>query len=220
MKGSKPPIVHRERYPAEIQQFEQILRQQGYQRIVGIDEAGRGALAGPVVAAAVILPINCQISGVTDSKQLTPKKRAELFDEIHRTAVAVGVGRVENKEIDQINILQATMAAMAQAVAQITPAPDYVLVDGTHLPKTSLPRSHRDSEQPAKAIPKGDTLIQSIAAASIIAKVTRDRLMIELDKTYPGYGFQVHKGYGTLQHRQAIAQLGPCPIHRRSFKLQ
>ena len=211
MKGSKPSIAHREKYPAEIQQFEQTLRQQGYQRIAGIDEAGRGALAGPVVAAAVILPFNCQISGVTDSKQLTPKRRAGLFDEICRTAVAVGVGCVDNKEIDQINILQATMAAMAQAIVQITPAPDYALVDGTHLPKISLP---------AKAIPKGDTLVQSIAAASIIAKVTRDRLMIELDETYPGYGFQVHKGYGTLLHRQAIAQLGPCSIHRHSFKLQ
>ena len=211
MKGGKPPITHRRNYPAEIQQFEQALRQQGYQRIAGIDEAGRGALAGPVVAAAVILPINCQISGVTDSKQLTPKKRAELFDEIHRIAVAVGVGRVDNEEIDRINILQATMGAMAQAIAQITPAPDYVLVDGTHLPEIPLS---------AKAIPKGDTLVQSIAAASIIAKVTRDRLMIEFNETYPGYGFQSHKGYGTLLHRQAIAQLGPCPIHRRSFKLQ
>ena len=211
MKGDEPLIAHRENYLAEIQQFEQTLRQQDYQRIAGIDEAGRGALAGPVVAAAVILPISCQISGVTDSKRLTPKRRAELFDDIHRTAVAVGVGRVGNEEIDRINILQATMGAMAQAIAQITPAPDYVLVDGTHLPETALP---------AKAIPKGDTLVQSIAAASIIAKVTRDRLMIELDETYPGYGFQVHKGYGTLLHRQAIAQLGPCPIHRRSFKLQ
>ena len=212
MKGGKPPITHRgNNYPAEIQQFEQTLRQQGYQRIAGIDEAGRGALAGPVVAAAVVLPINCQISGVTDSKQLTPKRRTELFDDIHRAAVAVGVGRVGNEEIDRINILQATMGAMAQAIAQITPAPDYVLVDGTHLPEIFLP---------AEAIPKGDTLIQSIAAASIIAKVARDRLMIELDETYPGYGFQVHKGYGTLLHRQAIAQLGPCPIHRRSFKLQ
>ncbi len=211
MKGGKPPITHRGNYPAEIQQFEQTLRQQGYQRIAGIDEAGRGALAGPVVAAAVVLPINCQISGVTDSKQLTPKRRAELFDEIYRTAVAVGVGRVDNEEIDRINILQATMGAMAQAITQITPAPDYALVDGTHLPEISLL---------AEAIPKGDTLIQSIAAASIIAKVTRDRLMIALDETYPGYGFPVHKGYGTLLHRQAIAQLGPCPIHRRSFKLQ
>ena len=211
MRKGKPPIGNRRNYPAEIQQFEQTLQRRGYERIVGIDEAGRGALAGPVIAAAVILPINCQISGVTDSKQLTPKQRAELFNEIHRTAIAVGVGCVNNKEIDQINILQATMRTMAQAIAQITPSPDYVLVDGTHLPEISLP---------AKAIPKGDTLIQSIAAASIIAKVTRDRLMIELNKTYPGYGFQNHKGYGTLLHRQAIAQLGPCPIHRRSFKLQ
>ena len=220
MRRGKPPIIDRGNYLTEIQPFEQTLRQQGYQRIAGIDEAGRGALAGPVVAAAVILPMNCQISGVTDSKQLTPKQRAGLFDEIRRTAIAVGVGRVDNEEIDQINILQATMGAMAQAIAQIMPAPDYVLVDGTHLPEISLPRLHRDSKQPAKAIPKGDTLVQSIAAASIIAKVTRDRLMIELDKIYPGYGFQHHKGYGTLLHRQAIAQLGPCPIHRRSFKLQ
>ncbi|MCE2393336.1 ribonuclease HII [Candidatus Poribacteria bacterium] len=211
MRDGKPPITHRGSNPTEIQQFEQTLRQQGYQRIAGIDEAGRGALAGPVVAAAVILPTDCQLSGVTDSKQLTPKKRAGLFDEIHRTAVAVGVGCVDNKEIDQINILQATMIAMAQAIVQITPAPDYALVDGTHLPAISLP---------ARAIPKGDTLIQSIAAASIIAKVTRDRLMIELNETYSGYGFRAHKGYGTLLHRQAIAQLGPCPIHRRSFKLQ
>ena len=211
MKGGKPPIAHKESYSAEIQQFEHILRQQGYQRIAGIDEAGRGALAGPVVAAAVILPTDCQISGVTDSKQLTPKRRAELFDEIHRLGVAVGVGCVDNEEIDRINILQATMAAMAQAIAQITPAPDYALIDGTHLPEIFLP---------AEAIPKGDTFIQSIAAASIIAKVTRDRLMIELDETYPGYGFPVHKGYGTLLHRRAIAQLGPCPIHRRSFRLQ
>ena len=117
---------------------------------------------------------------MTDSKQLTPKRRAGLFDEIHHTAVAIGVGCVDNEEIDRINILQATMAAMAQAVAEITPAPDYALIDGTHLPAIPLP---------AEAIPKGDTLIQSIAAASIIAKVTRDRLMIELNETYPGYGF-------------------------------
>jgi ribonuclease HII len=207
----KPPIRSRRDYSTEIRQFEQTLRQQGYQRIAGIDEAGRGALAGPVVAAAVILPINCRISGVTDSKQLTPKQRARLFDEIYHTATAVGVGRINNKEIDEINILQATMGAMAQAIAQITPSPDYALVDGTHLPEISLP---------AEAIPKGDTLVHSIAAASIIAKVTRDRLMIEFDEIYPGYGFQNHKGYGTLLHRQAIAQLGPCPIHRRSFKLQ
>ena len=218
MKGGK--IARRGNYPTEVQQFEQTLRQQGYRRIAGIDEAGRGALAGPVVAAAVILPVDCQISGVTDSKQLAPKKREKLFDEIHHAAVAVGVGCVNNLEIDRTNILRATMEAMAQAVMQITPFPDYVLVDGTHLPEIPLPRSHRDSEQPAKAIPKGDTLVQSIAAASIIAKVTRDRLMIDLDETYPGYGFRIHKGYGTLLHRQAIAQLGPCHIHRRSFKLQ
>lgn len=191
--------------------FERALHQQGYQRIAGVDEAGRGALAGPVVASAVVLPINCRIPGLTDSKQLTPRQRDRLYDEIHRLATASGVGYIDNTEIDQINILQATLQAMRQAIAQITPPPDYVLVDGTQLPQISLR---------AKAIPKGDSLIQSVAAASIIAKVTRDRLMIQMDKRYPDYGFRSHKGYGTLQHRQAIIQFGPCPIHRQSFKLK
>ncbi len=194
-----------------IQQFERALQQQGYERIAGVDEAGRGALAGPVVASAVILPVDAVIPGVADSKQLTPKQRARLFDEIQRTAVAIGVGCVDNEGIDQLNILGATMQAMRQAIEQISPAPDYVLVDGTHLPTIS---------PPARAIPKGDSLSQSIAAASIIAKVTRDRHMVNFDQAYPHYGFQRHKGYGTLQHRQAIAQFGPCPIHRRSFTLQ
>ncbi|MCZ6677779.1 MAG: ribonuclease HII [Candidatus Poribacteria bacterium] len=187
------------------------LRQQGYRRIAGVDEAGRGALAGPVVASSVILPANCQISGLTDSKQLTPQQRGRLFDEICAIAMSSGVGCVSNEKIDQINILQATMQAMCQAIAQISPLPDYALVDGTHLPEIPLP---------ATAIPKGDTFIPSISAASIVAKVTRDRLMIALDKIYPHYGFRRHKGYGTRQHRQAIAQFGPCPVHRRSFKLQ
>ena len=194
-----------------IDQFERALHQQGYKRIAGVDEAGRGALAGPVVASAVILPVDTVVSGVADSKQLTPKQRDRLFDEIQRTAVAIGVGCVDNEGIDGLNILRATIQAMRQAIEHICPAPDYVLVDGTHLPTISLP---------AQAIPKGDSLSQSIAAASIIAKVTRDRQMVDLDKSYPNYGFQRHKGYGTLQHRQAIAQFGPCPIHRRSFTLQ
>jgi ribonuclease HII len=168
-------------------------------------------LAGPVVAAAVILPVDIVIPGVTDSKQLTPKKRDRLFDEIEDAAVAVGVGCVHHDVIDRTNILRATMLAMSQAVRQLSPRPDYVIVDGIELP--SLPVS-------AQAIPKGDSLSQTIAAASIIAKVTRDRMMIELDETYPQYGFARHKGYGTLQHRQAVAQFGRCPIHRRSFQIR
>ncbi len=194
-----------------IQPFERFLQQQGYQRIAGVDEAGRGALAGPVVASAVILPFNCRIPGLTDSKQLTPKQRDDLFVEIQKSAVAVSVGCVDNEEIDRVNILQATMLAMRQAIERISPLPDYVLVDGTQLP----PISSR-----AQAIPKGDSSYQSIAAASIIAKVNRDRFMIELDRVYPHYGFQRHKGYGTRQHRQAISEVGACPIHRRSFKLE
>ena len=190
--------------------LEQRLRQQGYQRIVGVDEAGRGALAGPVVAAAVVLPHGCEIDGLDDSKQLTPIQREKLFEAIHGVALAIGVGAVNNQEIDRINILQATLEAMRQAVQQISPLPDYVLVDGTHLPHIPIA---------ATAIPKGDSLIPAIAAASIIAKVTRDAKMTVCDEHYPHYGFQKHKGYGTIAHRQAISQLGPCPIHRRSFKL-
>ena len=195
----------------DIQRLNLVLQQQGYGRIAGVDEAGRGALAGPVVASAVILPIACRIPGLTDSKQLTPRQRDRLFEEIQRTAIAIGVGCIDSKEIDRLNILRATMQAMRQAIEQINPPPDYVLVDGSQLPPIS---------PPAQAIPKGDALIQSISAASVMAKVTRDRLMIELDGVYPHYGFQRHKGYGTHQHRQAIAQVGPCPIHRMSFRLQ
>ncbi|MBI1926115.1 ribonuclease HII [Candidatus Poribacteria bacterium] len=197
----------------DIQRLDLVLQQQGYHRIAGVDEAGRGALAGPVVASAVILPIACRIPGLTDSKQLTPRQRDRLFDEIQQTAIAIGVGCIDNKEIDRLNILRATMQAMCQAIEHIHPPPDYVLVDGSQLPPIS-------PDLPIGAIPKGDSLIQSIAAASVIAKVTRDRLMIELDRVYPHYGFQRHKGYGTRQHRQAIAQVGPCPIHRMGFRLQ
>ena len=193
----------------EIQEIELALQREGYRHIAGIDEAGRGPLAGPVTAAAVILPVDCVIQGVTDSKQLTPKQRDRLYDEIQRTSIAVKVSHISNTVIDKVNILQATLQAMQDAVEQIVPPPDYVLVDGTQLPRISTP---------AQAIPKGDSLSQSIAAASIIAKVTRDRLMVEFDEIYPRYGFRQHKGYGTAQHLQAIAQHGPCPIHRRSFK--
>ena len=162
-----------------------------------------------MVAAAVILPMDCVIPGVADSKQLTPKQRDLLFDEIQDTSIAVKVSCISNTVIDQVNILQATLLAMRDAVEQLSPSPDYVLVDGTQLPAISTP---------SQAIPKGDSLSQCVAAASIVAKVTRDRLMVEFDEIYPQYGFRQHKGYGTAQHREAIAQYGPCPIHRRSFK--
>lgn len=190
--------------------FELASQQKGYKQIAGIDEAGRGALAGPVIAAAVILPINCGIKGLRDSKQLSPKQRAYLFDEIHDVAVSVGIGAADHRVIDHLNILQATLLAMREAVEKLTPAPDYVLVDGSDLPEVGIV---------GEAIPKGDNKSYSIAAASIIAKVTRDRLMAELDPIYPNYGFSRHKGYPTSQHRQAIAQFGTSEIHRRTFKL-
>ena len=198
------------KFPEDIRRLELTLQQQGHKRIAGVDEAGRGALAGPVVAAAVILPNGCKIEGVTDSKQLTPGQRDRLFEAIYRTASAIGVGSVDSGDIDRVNILQATLRAMRESIERLDPSPDYVLVDGTHLPPISLP---------ATAVPKGDSLIHSISAASIIAKVTRDRQMIALDERYPHYGFKRHKGYGTAQHRQAIAAFGPCAIHRRTFKL-
>ncbi len=190
--------------------FERACSEKGYTRIAGIDEAGRGALAGPVVAAAVILPYGCQIDNLKDSKQLTSKQRSSLFDEIYNLAVSVGIGYADNKIIEHINILQATLQAMKAAVKQLTPKPDFLLIDGNKLPEIDIP---------AEAIPKGDNLSISIAAASVIAKTTRDRLMIEYNQTYPSYGFQRHKGYPTVQHRQAIAKFGVSPIHRKTFKL-
>ncbi len=190
--------------------FERTCRENGYTQIAGIDEAGRGALAGPVVAAAVILPIGCQIDGLNDSKQLTPKQRTELLDEILKVSISVGIGSADNKVIERINILQATLQAMKEAVEQLTPKPDYLLVDGSKLPNIDIA---------AEAIPKGDSLSLSIAAASVVAKTTRDSLMVEFHQTYPKYGFHQHKGYPTAQHRQAIAQFGTSAIHRNTFKL-
>ena len=194
----------------EMNVFELACQQSGYKQIAGIDEAGRGALAGPVIAAAVILPTHCSIKGLRDSKQVSPKQRAYLFDEIHDVAVSVGIGSVDHRVIDRLNILQAALLAMRDAVEKLTPSPDYLLVDGLHLPEVGIV---------GEAIPKGDRKSYSIAAASIIAKVTRDQLMIELDPIYPNYGFSRHKGYPTSQHRQAIAQLGASEIHRHTFKL-
>ncbi len=194
----------------EMNVFEIVCQQSGYKQIAGIDEAGRGALAGPVIAAAVILPTHCNIKGLRDSKQLSPKQRAHLFDEIHNVAVSIGIGSADHRVIDRLNILEATLLAMQEAVGKLTPPPDYLLVDGLDLPEVDIV---------GEAIPKGDNRSYSIAAASIIAKVTRDRLMVELDLIYPNYGFSRHKGYPTSQHRQAIAQFGASDIHRRTFKL-
>ncbi len=194
----------------EMNVFELACQQSGYKQIAGIDEAGRGALAGPVIAAAVILPAHCNIKGLRDSKQLSPKQRAYLFDEIHNVAVSIGIGSADHRVVDRLNVLQATLLAMQKAVEKLTPAPDYLLVDGLDLPEVSIV---------GEAIPKGDSRSYSIAAASIVAKITRDRLMVELDPIYPNYGFSRHKGYPTSQHRQAIAQFGASDIHRRTFKL-
>ncbi len=190
-------------------EFEERASRRGYQRVAGIDEAGRGALAGPVVAAAVILPSGLAIPGVTDSKQLSPARRDELFDIIMERALAVGVGCGDHLLIDRINILQATLEAMKDAVRQLSSLPDYLLIDG--ISKIPFP-IHQQT------IKKGDSASLSIAAASIIAKVSRDRLMTDYDSSFPGYGFASHKGYGCESHMAAIARLGPCAIHRKTFR--
>lgn len=180
----------------------------GLELVCGIDEAGRGPLAGPVCAAAVILPRELEIPGLNDSKKLTDKKRRELYDIITSEAVAYGIAMASEQEIDEINILQATFLAMERAAAQLNVTPDLALVDGNREPKLPMP---------VKTVIKGDSRSASIAAASILAKVTRDRLMEELDETYPAYGFAVHKGYGTKRHYEALQEHGPSPIHRMTF---
>jgi len=189
--------------------FEKEATQQGRKKIAGIDEAGRGPLAGPVVSAAVILPTTFHGPDVNDSKKLSPKKREHLFSEIYDRAVAVGIGIVDPVEIDRINILQASLLAMAIAVQNLDPQPDHLLIDGT------FPIPSELSQQP---IPKGDALSISIAAASIIAKVSRDRLMQNYHHYYPQFDFPKHKGYPTRAHKEAIRKFGFSPIHRRSFK--
>ena len=185
-----------------------------YTHIAGLDEAGRGALAGPVVAAAVILPLEdanslYALDEVNDSKQLSPQRREALYSRITHHATAWAVGLVPAPAIDLMGIIPATKEAMRAAVAQLSPAPDYLLIDGRiRLATLNIPQ---------QSIIRGDRQSLSIAAASIIAKVTRDRLMVKLDSQYPPYGFAQHKGYGTEMHRRAIAQFGPCPQHRRSF---
>lgn len=190
-------------------QFEMLATRNGYRAIAGVDEAGRGPLAGPVVAAAVILPAGVELPGVDDSKKLSASKRGELFGLVNERALSVGVGMADHGVIDSVNILQATLAAMKHAVSNLSIPADYLLVDG--ISKIPTPIHQR-------TIKKGDSASISIAAASIIAKVTRDRLMEEYDRLYPAYGFARHKGYGCAEHLAAIAALGPCPIHRHTFR--
>ena len=189
-------------------QIEDSFYAQGYQVICGVDEAGRGPLAGPVCAAAVILPKHLEIPGLTDSKKMTDKKRRELFPLIQEQAVAYGIGLASQEEIDEINILQATFLAMERALSQLNVRPDMVLIDGNR---------EREFGVPVQTVIKGDSLSANIAAASILAKVTRDNLMMELALQYPQYGFEIHKGYGTKAHYEALRQYGASPIHRRSF---
>ena len=180
----------------------------GLHVICGVDEAGRGPLAGPVCAAAVILPEHLQIPGLNDSKKLTDKKRRELFPVIQQQAIAYGIGLASAAEIDEINILQATFLAMRRALEQLTVLPEIALIDGNR---------ETDFGLPVKTVVKGDSLSANIAAASVLAKVTRDNIMVELASQYPEYDFEIHKGYGTKAHYEALRTYGPCPIHRKSF---
>ena len=193
----------------ELKQIEEELYNSGANLICGIDEAGRGPLAGPVVVAAAIMPRNSMIEGVNDSKKVSEKKREKLYDLITDEAIAYGVGIIDQKEIDRINILNATKEGLTMAVKELNPKPDLIIVDAL---------SKIDTEGiPYKSIIKGDTKCYSIACASIIAKVTRDRIMRQWDEVYPQYGFIKHKGYGTAAHISAIKEYGLCPLHRLSF---
>ncbi|WP_457942230.1 ribonuclease HII [Caproiciproducens sp. LBM24188] len=188
--------------------YENAAKAKGYQYICGIDEAGRGPLAGPVFAAAVILPEGAVIEGLNDSKKLSAKKRELLYDKIMETALSWSVAFATEKEIDEINILQATFLAMKRACDGLKIRPDFALVDGNRMPQLGVE---------AETIIRGDGLSASIAAASILAKVSRDRLMLEIDKLYPEYQFAKHKGYGTALHTELIRKYGPCPVHRTTF---
>lgn len=189
-------------------EFEQIKQQEGYRLICGVDEAGRGPLAGPVCAAAVILPDGVEIPGLNDSKKLSDKKRRELYPIIKEKAIAYSIAFADHKEIDEINILQATFLAMQRAIDGLDIKPDFALIDGNR---------EKDFGLPVQTIVQGDGRSANIAAASILAKVTRDDLMESLAKEYPDYGFEIHKGYGTKAHYQALAEHGPSPVHRMTF---
>ena len=199
-------IEHEIARTEQMKKYEKEYASYGY--ICGIDEVGRGPLAGPVVAGAVILPKDCKILYLNDSKKLSEKRREELFLEIREKAVAYATGIVSPDRIDEINILQATFLAMRRAMEQLNPQPEFALIDGNR---------ETDFGVPCKTVIKGDSLSANIAAASVLAKVTRDNWMMEAAEKYPGYGFEIHKGYGTKAHYAALEKLGPCPIHRRTF---
>ena len=181
---------------------------QGIQVICGVDEAGRGPLAGPVCAAAVILPAHLELPGLTDSKKLSDKKRRELYPLIKEQAIAYGIGFASEKEIDEINILQATFLAMQRAIDQLEGKAELALIDGNR---------EKDFGLPVKTVVKGDSLSANIAAASVLAKVTRDDILVEMAEKYPQYGFEIHKGYGTKAHYAALTEHGPSPVHRMTF---
>ncbi len=189
--------------------FDNAIRRRGFRLVAGVDEVGRGPLAGPVVAAAVILAENTSLPGVTDSKKVTPRRREELAALIRARAVAVSVGCAEHDEIDRTDILRATFSAMLRAIQSLKVSPDFVLLDGPYTLPLAVPQ---------RGVIQGDVRSLSIAAASIIAKVHRDRLMDDYHSLYPAYGFHRHKGYPTAEHREALRRFGPCPIHRRSFQ--
>ncbi len=189
--------------------FESKAIEKGFSYIAGIDEAGRGPLAGPVVSAAVLLPTSFHDPDITDSKKLSPKKRSYLYEKLYDQAVSIGIGIVDNIEIERINILNAALLSMSISVKNLSPQPDYLLIDGKFRIPTDLPQ---------EPIIRGDALSISIAAASIVAKVSRDRLMERYDQDYPQFGFSRHKGYPTKAHKEAIRTFGCCPIHRRTFK--
>lgn len=194
---------------ADLLEYERKLWEDGYELIAGVDEAGRGPLAGPVYAAAVIFPKDVVIDGINDSKKLSEKKREALFDIIKENALAYSIVSVDEKEIDEINILNAAMNAFKMALESLEVKPDFALLDGNRAPELDIP---------FEAVVKGDAKVQSIAAASILAKVARDRYITEMDSVYPQYGFAKHKGYPTKEHKEAVAKYGPSPIHRRTFK--
>jgi ribonuclease HII len=188
--------------------FERSAREAGYTCIAGLDEAGRGPLAGPVVAAAVVLPVGLLIPGLTDSKQVSERERDRLFDVVREQAICYGIGIADERTIEDVNIYQATIVAMEQSLDALHPQPDYLLLDAITLPRVPIPQ---------KPLIKGDYRSHSIAAASILAKVTRDRVMLELHERYPQYNFKKHKGYGTREHLEALRKHGPCDAHRKTF---
>lgn len=211
MDKSKKKLLHKHNDKARLQKmwnYEHEIIRLGYKLIAGIDEAGRGPLAGPVVAAAVILPVGCYIESLNDSKKLSPAKRELVYSRIRELALAVSCQVVSSEYIDKYNIYNATIEAMRRSIEKLSPAPEYLLVDAVKIKGTKIPQ---------QAIIHGDSLSASIAAASIVAKVERDKIMVKFDEIYPEYNFAKHKGYPTPEHIAAIRNYGPCPIHRKSF---